>query len=308
MIPSYRSIAPAKINLGLRVVGRRDDGFHDLESVFLPLEFSDRLHLEPSEHDRFTCTRKDLETPDNLVLRARDLFREYLQHRLDAGKPDEQQTALLKRFLAMKCHLKLEKMIPAGAGLGGGSSDAASCLKLMQSFAQDHGIQAISTESLLPLALQLGSDVPFFMKSEAAYVTGRGEHIVTFIPRLKRSILLVWPGFSIPTSWAFSRLSQFLIKTGDYSKLLGFSEFEGCLQKLENVPENDFEQVVFQEYPELERIKQDLLDLGATHAAMSGSGSTLFGLFENDVTASQALRFFRVNFPESWLTHILTVR
>jgi 4-diphosphocytidyl-2-C-methyl-D-erythritol kinase len=307
MSQALHALAPAKINLGLRVLGRREDGFHNLESVFLPLAFGDDLTLEPASSDSFSCSRKDLEEPGNLVLLARDAFRERLSASvmIARGKNHLEEAHNLSTVAKQSFQIHLKKRLPLGAGLGGGSSDAALCLKLLHRYACEQGCQTLTNDDLLTLALDLGSDVPFFLKSEPAYVTGRGENMATMPSPFPGWIVLVWPDFSISTPWAFAKLSSFLTRQGKYATLLGFHGFEAALQNRENMPGNDFEHVVFPEHPELVEIKKALLEKGAFYAALSGSGSTMFGLFDNDQLARQAKNEFQKRTSHVWVTQVL---
>jgi 4-diphosphocytidyl-2-C-methyl-D-erythritol kinase len=266
--------APAKLNLGLRILGRRPDGFHDLESVFLPLELADLLRVRLSREDRFTCSDPTLpDGPDNLVCRARDAWRAAARER---GFPGADQPL----------ELELEKHIPAGAGLGGGSSDAAACLLLLNElFSPGLEMSCLST-----LALTLGSDVPFFLQSGWAHVTGRGEVLTPMVPFFDDLIVLAWPGLHVSTAWAYSCLSASLTKQGRYASFQGFHGFIPDPGDVTSWPDNDFESVVFAAFPQVAGLKQTLLEAGARHAAMSGSGSAVYGLFDSVQSASRAVK------------------
>jgi len=225
----------AKLNLGLSIVSKRPDGFHNLETIFYPLPLHDVIEIVSSAEDRFISTGlkvSDIET-DNLVLRAYN--------------------------------------IPMGAGLGGGSSDAAKVIQLIDRF---FGLD-ISPGQLSAFALELGSDCPFFMQSAACFASGRGEILEKVALDLTAySFLLVHPETHINTAWAFSR-----IKTSSPKH-----DLKECIkepiQKWVKTIQNDFEQPVFEVYPQLQKIKNQLYDSGAIYASMTGSGSTLYGIFE----------------------------
>ena len=244
----------AKLNLGLSIVSKRPDGFHNLETIFYPLPLHDVIEIVSSAEDRFISTGlkiSDIET-DNLVLRAYNLFK----------KKYPQISAL---------EIHLHKAIPMGAGLGGGSSDAAKVIQLIDRF---FGLD-ISPGQLSAFALELGSDCPFFMQSAACFASGRGEILEKIALDLTAySFLLVHPETHINTAWAFSK-----IKTSSPKY-----DLKECIQEpIQNwvrTIQNDFEQPVFEVYPQLQKIKNQLYDSGALYASMSGSGSTLYGIFK----------------------------
>ncbi|MEO5782778.1 MAG: 4-(cytidine 5'-diphospho)-2-C-methyl-D-erythritol kinase [Ginsengibacter sp.] len=249
-----------KINLGLNIIRKREDGFHDLEIIFLPVPFTDVLeiqlgvlHLQGVGH--LTVTGLPVNADDNLCIKAYNL--------LKRDFPD---------LPSVKMHL--HKVIPLGAGLGGGSSDAAFALQLLN---EKFELQ-LSVEKLLHYALKLGSDCPFFLINKPCFATGRGEILEQInIDLANYKILLVNPGIHIDTKWAFSKIIPHERKTS--IKELIAQPIETWKDKLQN----DFEIPVFAEYPEIEKLKNDLYELGATYASLSGSGSSVFGLFKNEI-------------------------
>jgi 4-diphosphocytidyl-2-C-methyl-D-erythritol kinase len=247
------SFPHAKINLGLSILSKRPDGFHDLETIFYPLSVRDVLEIVPSEETRFF--QHGLEIPgkkdENLVLRAYHLLKEKYP-----------QTAALE--------IHLYKAIPTGAGLGGGSSDAAEILLLMNQFFE----LKIPMEDLHEYALELGSDCPFFMQSAPCFASGRGEILEPVLLDLSGySFLLVHPRVRVETAWAFSKIKP-AIPDYDLRKsiLRPVPTWPGIIK-------NDFEKAVFQAHPSLKKIKERLYDAGALYASMTGSGSTVFGIF-----------------------------
>lgn len=250
--------AHAKINLGLEVLQKRPDGYHDIQSVFVPLGLHDVITIEPAETLSVVCTPEVTSIPEeNLVWKAA------IAASAAAGN--------------QRCGAKItvEKHIPAGGGLGGGSSDAASTiLGLNTMFSWN-----LSATVLHNLACSLGSDVPFFLQSFPAIVSGRGDVVVPIDIHIPWTFVLVFPGISVSTPWAYGQLGR----TESYPQSTKISE--ESLKSLVNkeVGElaiiNDFESVVFARYPELAVIKQDLINIGALAAWMSGSGSTMVGLF-----------------------------
>lgn len=243
----------AKINLGLHITEKRPDGFHNLETVFFPVGWSDALEFVEAAELRFTSSgiRISGDWESNLVMRAYRLLQK------DFGLP------------ALKIHL--HKQIPFGAGLGGGSSDGAFMLRMLNK-AYD---LKISKEKLLGYAAILGSDCPFFILNEPVYATGRGEIMQPVDVWLNGMfILLVKPPVEISTAKAFQFISP---------KKSKISLTELLLLPVENwkkIVVNQFESAVFQQYPEVGTIRQKLYDRGAVYASMSGSGSCVFGLFK----------------------------
>jgi len=262
----------AKINLGLNVLRKRSDGFHDIETIFYPVNCRDALELiQQTKSDsivEFTGTGLLVDTAmqDNLCIKAYQLL-----------KKDHPQLP------AVKIHL--HKAIPIGAGLGGGSADAAFMLKLLN----DKFKLNLSTAQLRDYALELGSDCPFFIINKPCFATGRGEMLKEISLNLSAyKIVLVNPGIHINTAWAFSQVSP---------ALPGRSVKEIIQQPVEtwkNELTNDFETPVFSAHPEIKDIKEELYRQGALYASMSGSGSTVFGIFghQTPVPAFTANNYF----------------
>jgi 4-diphosphocytidyl-2-C-methyl-D-erythritol kinase len=248
------SFPHAKINLGLSIVSKRPDGFHNLETVFYPLPIRDVLEIIPSEKTRFLPT--GLEIPgaagDNLVMRA------YL---------------LLKSDFPVigPLNIYLHKTIPMGSGLGGGSSDAAAILHLMN---RVFGLE-ISPAELSRYALKLGSDCPFFMQSHPCFALGRGENLEPIGLDLSAySFLLIHPEIRIETAWAFSKIKA--LASGTDLKKDIFKPIETWTENIKN----EFEIPVFGFHPVLKQIKEKLYKTGAIYASMTGSGSTIYGIFQ----------------------------
>jgi 4-diphosphocytidyl-2-C-methyl-D-erythritol kinase len=251
------SFPNCKINLGLNIIRKREDGFHDLETVFLPIPLTDVIEILPSDKTEFTVTGLEIETTDNLCIKAYNLLKQNFPE-----------------LPSISIHL--HKAIPLGAGLGGGSSDAAFTLQLLnEKFKLD-----LKTEQLLEYALRLGSDVPFFIVNKPCFATGRGEILkLVNIDLSNYKLLIVNPGIHIDTKWAFSKI---IPKEPHVSiKEIITLPVEGWKDQLQN----DFEIPVFAEYPEIGKIKSELYHNGATYASMSGSGSTVYGLYKKDAIA-----------------------
>lgn len=248
-----RWLAPAKINLSLRVLGRREDGFHDLRSLMVPVSVFDGIEIFPKDEGdlEFECNVPGLPLDEgNLVVAAVRLFC--------------RSVGLLPQL-----RVRLEKQIPHGAGLGGGSSDAATTL-----LALDHLFQTrLPREALAAMAAELGSDIPFFIYQSAAWIGGRGERVepVQGLPVLP--VLLVKPPFGVPTPWAFKNWKGAAPVPDVF---YGAQQVRG----LELV--NDLEVPVFQKYLFLPDLKQWLLGRPEVEGAlMSGSGSTVFAVLRD---------------------------
>ncbi len=240
--------SPAKINWSLRITGKRADGFHDLETVFQTISLHDELTFRAAERMSLTCDDPTIPTDDtNLVLRAARAV----------GAPP---TAI-----------ELTKRIPAGGGLGGGSSNAATTLLAL----------GAGREDLAELALNLGSDVPFFLVGGTAYATGRGELLTPIAPMHGIPLLLLLPEERVLTKDAFARITRYSQSLGIDAYTRGFDVFT-----------NDFEEPVFAMLPRLRDLKERLYAAGATFAAMSGSGSTLFGAFASTAARDAAAALF----------------
>ena len=247
----------AKINIGLQIVRKRDDGFHDLQTVFYPTDyFTDFLRISPANAEILfeMESKEDLGNPDNnLCIKA---FR------------------LLQRdFGVSNVEIFLRKGIPSGAGLGGGSADAAFTLKLLVDIFQ----LPVSEEKMIEYALQLGSDVPFFLYNTPMYATGRGE-VMTPIPldlssyRLK----IVKPDVHISTKEAYAGV------TPHESEIFLPNALQQDIQSWKETVVNDFEASLWDKFPELKNVKEELYREGALYASLSGSGSALFGFFPSD--------------------------
>ena len=252
-----KQFAPAKINLYLHIVGRRPDGFHELETLMAPISLGDTLEIELiPDGIEFTYSDPALaDAKDNLATRAARLF-------LDEFKP----------YAGVRIHL--EKRIPVGAGLGGGSSDAAAVLLALRALSR----LDCSTTKLVALAARLGSDVPFFIYGQPAICHGRGEIVEPMALKQKYQGLLVHPGFGVSTPWAYKTYAQ-QPRPGEAGR--AFADF---------TLRNDLEPPAFSKYPWLPTAKAWLREQPETlDALMSGSGSSLFALTASD-TASEELK------------------
>lgn len=257
--------AYAKINLGLHVLGKRSDGYHSIETVFRLINLYDELEMVQNDQGlQFSSNDPSLEADrTNLCMRAANLLRELTG-----------------------CHtgveMRLTKRIPIGAGLGGGSSDAAATLRgLTKLWSLD-----ISTEELQTISASLGSDVPFFFTGQTAYATGRGELLESMVLPLPYSILVATPPIHVSTAWAYSSLSlDPAQKRPNLRELLSAGLRDALILRKELT--NDFEDTVFRQYPEIRGLKEKILAGGAELALMSGSGSSAFGLFSSAEKAKE---------------------
>ncbi len=263
--------APAKINLDLRVLGRRPDGYHELRTVFQTISLADVLHVEQEPGPVFSIElESEPAIEGNLVERSARLLREA------AG-------------LSGRWRVKLEKRIPMGAGLGGGSADAAAVLL---GFPVMGGVR-VPMEKLAEIAAELGSDVPFFLLGGAAVGLGRGTELYPLPDMPRRPGILVSPGIHVSTPDAYQALGRALTPEIPSSILNTFQclvwREDACARGVGEGPRNDFETVVFERHPRLGEIRSRLEAEGAYPARMSGSGSSLFGLFGGRAERNSAL-------------------
>lgn len=267
-VPAY-----AKINLGLRILGKRADGYHDLETFFLQIDLADRLFFEKTAGSglALTCNQSDLPVDaSNLCTRAYQLLCEAAS-------------------CSFGVRLHLEKSIPAGAGLGGGSSDAAVTLIALNRL---FDLQ-LSKDRLYQLATQLGSDVPFFLTGGLCRGRGRGEILEAYEELPDLGILLVTPPVAVSTAWAYKNYNKLgLTKTEKYRKLPSSSIGQLRDDELAEVCQNDLEIAVFEKYEELAAIKAQLQRSGAIVSSMTGSGSAMFGLFRTQQEAQGRKQLF----------------
>ena len=286
----------AKINLGLKILGRRDDGYHDICSIAQTIDLADRLHIRLSDpaagsgaHVNLTCSDPTLSTgPDNLVRQAIRLF--------------ESRLSVPPRPL----NVHLDKAIPLGAGLGGGSADAAAVLRAMNII---YG-EPLKPSELTGLAAQLGSDVPFQLAGGTALMRGRGERLESLSFAADVHYVLVYPGIHIGSAWAYQNYTNLpapaasgaaearttgpeednsLTVRGAYLTFVaslsgGYVDHNGLFECLEN----DFRPLVERTYPIVATLSSFLLEAGALASSLSGSGSTVFGIYDDRTAAHEA--------------------
>ena len=263
---------PAKINLGLHIHKKREDGFHELETILQMVTWFDELQLEG------TCEKVELfcDTPEipndetNLVVKAARLLQKHFPGRC-AG-----------------VNITLKKSIPSGAGLGGGSGNAAGVLLALNHLWD----LKISRENLIALSGELGSDVPFFLVSPCAIGTGKGEILEPIKNPINLYVLMIYPNLPLSTPWVYSNLNLKLTKHKNNISILTNFLMRSDFAQLGAGLYNDLEPIVFKRYPEILEIKNELLRSGAGGALLSGSGSTVFGIFDNPDLAKKALARF----------------
>lgn len=243
----------AKINIGLNIVSKRPDGYHNLETIFFPVKLADVLEFNEAPTTRMTISglQIDADSNDNLVMKAYHLLKD--------------------KYSLPPLHFHLHKIIPFGAGLGGGSSDAAFTLKMLN----DHFKLGISENELVKFASQIGADCPFFIKNQPAFAEGIGDQLKPIEINLEQyRIILLKPNFSISTPEAYRNV---IPRKPSYN----LSEIADLpVEKWKDSVVNDFEDALFPSYPILQELKDLLYSAGAVYASMSGSGSALYGIFK----------------------------
>ncbi len=269
----------AKINLGLNIINRREDGYHNIETVFLPIPLYDELRLETQSEDyafpcKLTVTGNDIECDEqkNLVVKAYNM--------------------LAEDHIVPRAHALLDKRIPSQAGMGGGSSDAAHMIRLMN----EKFHMGISEQEMERYAARLGADCAFFIKSQPAYAEGIGDKLYV-IPGIRKQVAglrlaIVKPDIAISTREAYARTTP-------------HSPKKNCLETVMQPVEtwrdtlvNDFEESVFPVHTELSEIKSSLYHMGAIYSSMSGSGSSIYAFFPKEKLLTR--RQLRRIFPECY--------
>jgi 4-diphosphocytidyl-2-C-methyl-D-erythritol kinase len=275
--PAPRFLAPglrrarvpalAKINLDLRVLGKREDGYHELRTIFQTISLADTLEIAFVPGRRTNIELLDpLDIPDNLVLRAAE-------------------AAMAAMGARGELFVYLRKRIPMGAGLGGGSSDAAAVLLALNALTG----RPLPVERLCEVGAGLGSDVPFFLLGGAAVGIGRGTELFPLPERPAQFGLLAAPDVAVSTAEAYRALSPRLTTKSQENKIFSFQSLVWD-RGVSGASCNDFEAVVFERHRMLARLKKRMLDAGASAALMSGSGSAIFGLFPSDAMVRSALK------------------
>jgi 4-diphosphocytidyl-2-C-methyl-D-erythritol kinase len=264
ILPSF-----AKINLGLRVLSRRPDGYHNICTIFQTVSLYDTIKFSPSDTLELTCSDSSIPTGnDNLIIQAANTLRE-------------------RYGVSKGASIHLEKRIPSPSGLGGGSSNAAVALLGLNKL-WDLGAEH---SDLVEFGAALGSDIPFFFVGGTAIGTGRGTDLEPVRDLELSDMILVTPNIAVSTAIAFDQITPENLTTIGSERILlncrlGVESGHGSSLDLEN----DFEKLIFDAHPEIRRAKEKLIELGAAKAAMSGSGSSIFGSFDNKETRQTAMK------------------
>ncbi len=269
MVPTPSPIdcrAYAKINIGLRVTEKRADGYHEITTVFHRIELFDDITLSPARDVTVVSTDPEVPSGESNICHA--------------------AAAMLRQHLGTGAGVRIDvtKRIPAGAGLGGGSADAAAVLRRLPALWGE----SVSAHDLRAMALRLGSDVPFFLGDESAVGIGRGETLEYFRLDVPFAILLCTPPVRVSTAWAYAHIVPRPGPVEDLRSILLRGMADPSI--LRNHIANDFESPVFQEYPVIRSIRDLMVDDGALFVSMSGSGSTVYGFFPDAGRAAAAAR------------------
>ena len=256
-LPSY-----AKINLGLLIKNKRSDGYHEIETLLHQISLNDKIQLRLA-HDTddivfFSDNKLIPNDSNNLCVKAASVLKQH--HSTTTG-----------------VHIYLEKRIPVGAGLGGGSSNAAVVLLGLNKL---WGIR-LNTDQLKEIASELGSDVPFFIEGGTALATGRGEHLAAVCLSNPFHILVVYPDINISTAWAYNQVKLDLTRTTKSVRLAYFNNLDLSKSKSLSSLINQFESVILSSYPVIGQIKKQMQEARAVYTSLSGSGSAVFGMFRH---------------------------
>lgn len=275
-------LAPAKVNWFLSITGKRDDGYHNIRSLMQCVSLYDTLSFEDSDSLELIS---DMNVPveENLVFRAAVA----LKHRTDFSRG---------------VRIKLKKDIPLAAGLGGGSSDAATTLLALNRLWNG----GLSSDELLKLASEIGSDVPFFIKGPRALIEGRGDQVISLATDRSAVLVLVKPDIEISAAWAYRAFDisgSELTKEVTDIKLFCLALDNRDFNSLQRIAVNDLEAAVLKKYPVIEDIKDRLISNGAVISVMSGSGPTVFGVFKSLDEASRAAE----NMGNNWCRVVTTL-
>jgi 4-diphosphocytidyl-2-C-methyl-D-erythritol kinase len=270
--------AYAKINLGLRILNKRPDNYHNIETVFHRIDLYDELTFSASSTVSIASSSPDAPSDEtNICSKAAQMLKDVLG--FDGG-----------------VHIAIRKNIPVGAGLGGGSSDAATVLRELPRFWG----KTLDARTVQKIALELGSDVPYFLQPGTAYATGRGNVLDFFFLEMPYTILVCYPHIHVSTAWAYQNVRPKNRSEGNLKQIL--ISTLGAPQKLVAMVKNDFETTVVHTYPAIGDVKEDMLRGGAVFALLSGSGSSVFGLFKNPGAAGNVAENLRSRGYATYIT------
>ncbi|MBT3216801.1 MAG: 4-(cytidine 5'-diphospho)-2-C-methyl-D-erythritol kinase [Candidatus Marinimicrobia bacterium] len=275
---SLSFLARAKVNIGLKILRRREDGYHTISTLFQEMDFHDTIHIS-MESSAFSLTTNS------------------------PSIPTDETNICYKAWKTLKdtypkvggISIYIDKQIPVGSGLGGGSSNAAAVVKGLNKLYHI----GLTKENLNKLAVKIGSDVPFFICGGTQVGDGVGEKLTPIQQKIRGTYLLVVPSFTISTSWAYGQVKNSLENKNQTTNFADLLEREPIPFKLF---ENEFEDVVIPAYPEIGDIKSRMIASGAVFASLSGSGSTVFGIFSDETLALEADRKFKPQY-RTVLTH-----
>ena len=259
----------SKVNIGLKVLNQRDDGYHNIYTIFQEIDFGDLITIEKTDLDCIILSNVD-------------------------WIPRDESNTCYKAYNALKAiypklggvSVKIDKNIPTGSGLGGGSSNAGAVLNGINKLYN----LGLSLTELEKISATIGADVPFFIKGKTQLGEGFGNQLTPLADTVEGTFLLIMPTISINTEWAYSSVKNKLNPNENLPNFSGF--FNGDYTSLKFF-ENDFERIVIPAYPEIGAIKHKLLEMGARFASLSGSGSTVYGIFDEDASIKEAELFFR---------------
>jgi len=262
---------PAKINIGLNVIRKRSDGYHDIHTIFYPVNLFDKIVIGESAEFAFISNNDSIKNdPKNLIFKAKESLENHLERKF-------------------KCRIELEKNIPIGAGMGGGSSDAAAVLTGLNDFLKLN----LRSQSLVNVAAKIGADVPFFLNPKPSYAVSKGDELKEINFKINYPVLIVNPGVHISTRWAYENIKP---KNSEINLLELFDGRAPDFISLKGIVTNDFEEIIFEKFPELGEIKSEMYFLGALFALMTGTGSTIFGIFPDKISVKKASEVFSKKF------------
>ena len=272
---SLNLLSPAKINLRLEILSKRADNYHEIKTIFHKISIFDKIGLEKISGNEVQLTIDDPSIPTdntNLAIKAANLIFNYADI-----KPG--------------IKIDIKKNIPSGAGLGGGSSNAAITLKGLNTLLNLN----ISEQIIAEFAVKLGADVPFFLTdASTAYATGIGEKIKSIETHSKLWFLVIFPGFTVSTAWAYNSINKYNLLTKRTKNNI-ISNYSLDINTVKSSLYNDFESVVNKRHTEIPKIKEQLIKTGAQGAMLSGSGSSVFGIFPDKASAKNASSNFKTD-------------
>ena len=272
---SLNLLSPAKINLRLEILSKRPDNYHEIKTIFHKISIFDKIGLEKISGNEVQLTIDDPSIPTdntNLAVKAANLIFSYADI-----KPG--------------IKIDIKKKIPAGAGLGGGSSNAAITLKGLNTLLNLN----ISEQIIAEFAVKLGADVPFFLTdASTAYATGIGEKIKCIETHNKLWFLVIFPGFTVSTAWAYNSINKYNLLTKSTKNNI-IKNYSLDIKTVKSLLYNDFESVVNKRHTEIPKIKEQLIKSGAQGALLSGSGSSVFGIFPDKTSAENASLNFKTD-------------